>query len=51
MTFDFHGVCQNQLVEEVIRTVKPTVVMVELDARRVRLLPAGDAYKVSVVRR
>lgn len=38
-----------QLVEGVIREVKPQVVMVELDTYRSRLLPPGEAYKVSVV--
>lgn len=38
-----------QLVEDVIREVKPQVVMVELDAYRSRLLPPGEVYKVGVV--
>lgn len=37
-----------QLVEEVIGTVKPQIVMVELDAHRIRLLPKGEARKVRV---
>lgn len=38
-----------QLVEDVIREVKPEVVMVELDAYRSRLLPPGEVHKVGVV--
>lgn len=37
-----------QLVERVIGTVNPQVVMVELDAQRVGLLPKGEAHKVGV---
>ncbi|CAM9196533.1 unnamed protein product [Scytosiphon promiscuus] len=34
-----------ELVENVIREIKPQVVMVELDAYRIRLLPPGEALK------
>eukprot|EP00752_Nemacystus_decipiens_P002179 g2074.t1 len=34
-----------ELVEEVIGTVKPRVVMVELDAHRIGLLPKGEAHE------
>lgn len=35
-----------QLVERVIRKVRPQVVMVEVDARRIGLLPPGEASEV-----
>lgn len=38
-----------QLVEDVIRDLKPQVVMVELDAYRSRLLPPGEVHKVDMV--
>lgn len=38
-----------QLVEEVIRGVKPEVVMVELDSERICLLPPGEAMAVRVI--
>lgn len=37
-----------QLVERVIRKVHPQVVMVEVDAYRIRLLPPGEALKVPI---
>lgn len=40
--------CRTQLVEDVIRDLKPQVVMVELDAYRSRLLPPGEVHKVGV---
>lgn len=37
---------EEQLVEEVIEGVRPEVVMVELDAERICLLPPGEAMEV-----
>lgn len=37
-----------QLVEEVIGGIKPEVVMVELDADRICLLPPGEAMEVGL---
>ena len=42
-------VASEQLVEEVIGTVEPRVVMVELDAHRGGLLPKGEVHKVGAV--
>lgn len=35
-----------QLVEKIIRKSKPKVVMVEVDAYRIKILPPGEATKV-----